>query len=535
MTLQEAHEIQRRELISLRAKVARLEKQSSGLFPNEEKESLERHIRHLKQVIKTQNSRYESARSSWKFTTKRCYDLELEILDLKDLVSSLQEENSSLRQRAETAEAEVCMLNGTNKKLEKKLNTNFENSSLPSSALPFRKKVPNSRKPTGRKPGAQPGHKHHNASRLLPTKEPVYLSAPEEFLNNPDIYPTGKTITKQLIDIQVHVQVQDFIADEYRCRSNGTRLHAAFPPGIVNDVTYGASVKALAFLLNNYYNVSITKTKQCISDITKGIVNLSTGTICNLSSEFSTATEADRAKIFSLLSHAEVMYSDATVSNINGKRKAVILCTDKEQVLYQHLEHKGHDGLSQTPLKNFDGVVVHDHDRSYYSYGSSHQECLAHVLRYLVGAMENEPHLTWHKQMHTLLQKMIHTAKQNKSGIPIEKIQALTKKFETILATASEEYLKHPPQKEYMDGYNLQKRLRDYQSDHLYFLSHPDTDYTNNISERELRKFKRKQTQAVVLRSDAGGQRICDALTIIETARMQHKNVYDTVQAAFIK
>ncbi len=86
-----------------------------------------------------------------------------------------------------------------------------------------------------------------------------------------------------------------------------------------------------------------------------------------------------------------------------------------------------------------------------------------------------------------------------------------------------------------MNGYNLQKRLRDYQSDHLYFLSHPDTDYTNNISERELRKFKRKQTQAVVLRSDAGGQRICDALTIIETARMQHKNVYDTVEAAFIK
>ena len=86
-----------------------------------------------------------------------------------------------------------------------------------------------------------------------------------------------------------------------------------------------------------------------------------------------------------------------------------------------------------------------------------------------------------------------------------------------------------------MDGYNLQKRLRDYKSDHLYFLSHPDVDYTNNISERGLRKFKRKQKQAVVLRSNSGGQRICDALTIIETARMQHKNVYDTIESAFTK
>ena len=36
MTLQEAHEIQRRELMSLRAENKCLQKQCSGLFPNEE-------------------------------------------------------------------------------------------------------------------------------------------------------------------------------------------------------------------------------------------------------------------------------------------------------------------------------------------------------------------------------------------------------------------------------------------------------------------------------------------------------------------
>ena len=73
------------------------------------------------------------------------------------------------------------------------------------------------------------------------------------------------------------------------------------------------------------------------------------------------------------------------------------------------------------------------------------------------------------------------------------------------------------------------------ESSKIFFLSHPDVDYTNNISERGLRKFKRKQKQAVVLRSNSGGQHICDALTIIETARMQHKNVYDTIELAFQK
>ena len=149
--------------------------------------------------------------------------------------------------------------------------------------------------------------------------------------------------------------------------------------------------------------------------------------------------------------------------------------------------------------------------------------------------MENEPDLTWHKQMHKHLRKMIHLTKKHKDGMPTEMIKTLTQRYEEILSTAELEYQEHPPAKEYMDGFNLQKRLREFQTEHLYFLSHPYIDYTNNISERELRKFKRKQKQAVVLRSDSGAQYICDALTIIETSRMQNRNIYDTVESAFVK
>ena len=84
---------------------------------------------------------------------------------------------------------------------------------------------------------------------------------------------------------------------------------------------------------------------------------------------------------------------------------------------------------------------------------------------------------------------MIHTVKKNKAGVPKDKINLLTDKYISILDTAAEEYEKNPPAKNFMDGYNLYKRLRDYQTDHSYFLSHPEIDCTNNISERQLRKF----------------------------------------------
>ena len=186
MTLKEAHELQRRELISLRAKVARLEKQTTGLFPVEEKETLERHIRHLEQVNKTENRRHQQARAHWKLIESQKYDLELELLDVREQLEVALSENELLRQLTETAEAEVAMLNGTNAKLQKKLNTNFENSSLPSSSLPFRKKVPNNRKPSGKKTGAQNGHKAHTASKLPATKESVIIPVPDTFISNPD-------------------------------------------------------------------------------------------------------------------------------------------------------------------------------------------------------------------------------------------------------------------------------------------------------------------------------------------------------------
>ena len=294
MTLKEAYELQRREVISLRAKVSRLEKQLSGLFPIEEKESLERHIRHLEQLNKTEKRKREEIRAHFKEMEVLRFKLVSEISDLKEQLEDARKENELLRLRAEKAEAEVAMLNGTTAELQRKLNTNFENSSLPSSALPFRKKVPNSRKPSGKKPGAQIGHEAHSISKLRATREPVFIPTPDEIVYDPDLYPTGKDIIRQLIDISISVNVTDYIAKEYRNRKTGTRCHAAFPPALTNSVNYGPSVKALAFLLNNYYNVPVAKTSQCISDITRGIINISAGTICNLSSEFSAATESER-------------------------------------------------------------------------------------------------------------------------------------------------------------------------------------------------------------------------------------------------
>lgn len=76
----------------------------------------------------------------------------------------------------------------------------------------------------------------------------------------------------------------------------------------------------------------------------------------------------------------------------NGKGCYVYVCaTPDGKALYFARAKKGHEGVKGTVAEDYHGILVHDHDITFYSYGTDHQECLAHVLRYLKDSMDNEP------------------------------------------------------------------------------------------------------------------------------------------------
>jgi len=287
---------------------------------------------------------------------------------------------------------------------------------------------------------------------------------------------------------------------EYRNRKTGSRHHARFPSGVENDVNYGAGIKGLSYFLNNYCNVSIEKTREFLRGTTNGKLNISAGMINNLACKLSAKTEKERRRIYASLLQSPVLYSDNTVGRVNGKRKAVVVCASENEVLYFFREQKGHEGIKGTPVEDYQQTLVHDHDKTYYNYGKNHQECLAHVLRYLKDSIDNEANLKWNKRMYDFLKKLIHEVKENRE-LGEAKCLEYEREYEQILKEAREEYEYEAPSDYYRDGYNLQKRLYKYQDNHLFFLRHPEVDYTNNLSERYCRKYKRKQKQAVTFRS----------------------------------
>lgn len=94
---------------------------------------------------------------------------------------------------------------------------------------------------------------------------------------------------------------------------------------------------------------------------------------------------------------------------MNGKSANVFICaTPDGQALYFAREKKGHEGVKGTVVEEYQGTLIHDHERTFFSYGSDHQECLAHILRYLKDSMNNESERTWNKKMYSQIRKMIH-------------------------------------------------------------------------------------------------------------------------------
>ncbi|NLP17681.1 MAG: transposase, partial [Firmicutes bacterium] len=418
---------------------------------------------------------------------------------LDDAKDELRDKNIELYQ----AKTEIEDLKGVILELKAQINRDYENSSIPSSQKPNHKKITNNREKTGRKPGGQKGHKGHPRKKYKPTGY-IFIPAPDKYAHSDNYKPTGRTIKKQLVNLDFTLKVLEFETPEFRDVRTGQRVHADFPAGVLNDVNYGGSIKAAALLLNNRYGVSIDKVREFLAQITDGELKISKGMINGLCREFSAKTEAEQKKAFADMLLLPVLQADFTNARVNGKNAQVAICSGSGITLYFAREHKGHKGLAGTPVEYYHGILVHDHDLVFYSYGDNHQECLVHVLRYLKDSMENESNLQWNKRMRGLLQEMIHYRKglaEENPELDPDRVKEFEDRYREILELAKREYDYEPPSDYYREGYNLYKRLAKYRDNHLLFLHDVGVPTNNNLCERKGRVFKRKQRQVMAFRS----------------------------------
>ena len=392
----------------------------------EHQKLIDEYRRQIKQLNLVIEGLRKDVKNAWKWCEEAYEDALKELkASMKELKRALKEKEKKWllserdREQALSKITDLCRENselktqlddekGRNKKLLAQLNRDYENSSIPSSQSRNRSKIPNNRECTKRIRGTAMST-HHGRKKQVPTQV-VCLPAPKDVAKDPGFKKMNKAIIKQLISVELIMNVTEYKADVYYNSTTGERIHAAFPSGIVDDVNYDGSIKALLFLLNIDCAVSIDKSRRFLSDLTGGKLKISKGMINKLCREFSSKTQAEQKKIFADLLSSAVMHTDCTNARVNGESAYVYVCAtpDEQKVLYFAREKNGHEDVKRTVTEDFQGILVHDHEITFYKYGNAHQECLAHVQRYLKDSMENEPSLAWHRKMRELIREMVH-------------------------------------------------------------------------------------------------------------------------------
>src|SRR5271167_4643907 len=304
--------------------------------------------------------------------------------------------------------AEIAALKARIAELERRLGLNSSNSSKPRSSDGLKKpaRVSSLRESSGKKPGAQPGHKGENlrqvtkADKVVDHHPPVCSGCGEAL--TPD--PSADYAARQVFDLPEPrpLVVTEHRAFSCRCEACGATTRAAFPEDVRAPAQYGVRIAAFAVYLLHYQLLPEDRLVELMADLFG--VKLAAGTIAAMSRNCAGRLRSFAEALRDLVAKAPVKHMDETGFRIGGKTQWLHVACTTLLTFYRTCAKRG------SLLANVAGVAVHDHWKPYYTMtGVLHALCNAHHLRELKALIEIEKE-DWARRMQRLLRRACHLA-----------------------------------------------------------------------------------------------------------------------------
>lgn len=438
--------------------------------------------------------------------------------ELRALVRELLEKNDKLLSEVE--------------RLTSIINNNSKNSSLPPSTDQKPSKSPNeynSRKNTNRRPGGQPG-RHGITLTKEQVKHKISTGIFEHRVVNCGInkHHENDYISKYVLDLSTKV-----VAYEYRFPIGST-----IPREFHSDVTYGTEIKALAIDLYSEGSVSFNRICDFLNNMSAGQLNLSMGSVYNFVIDGALQVKQSLDNIVKDIASSDTIYTDSTNITVNGAQEYIRNQSTNRSVFYASLEKKNLASLKKIrPLNGFTGTIIHDHETSLYHFGMKHGECNAHLFRYLVKSLE-EAKNPWAKDMMNFLSGInnyrARLKERGQTAFTDKNLKQYEARYDKIVQNGIEQNKTTKRRFVKKEEKKLLNRLVKYKENQLLFMYDFDVGFTNNMSERDLRKCKTKQKVSGGFRKASGKQMYCDIMSFIETCKRRNINVLYGLQRALI-
>lgn len=450
-----------------------------------------------------------------------------DVTELKEEVSILKKENKKLR-------TENKLLRNENAKLKSIINNDSSNTSLPPSTDQKGGKPANTyndRQKTTRKKGAQKGHKGTTLTKTE-VKEKIESGKCKHEIKNVGKIANKKYVTKYVLDLNIEPLITEihFYADE---KGNYNIPHEYY-----SDVTYGVNIKALAVSLYSEGVMSNDRIAVFLNAISNNQLSISEGSVYGFCRKFAELSKISIQNLETNLLTQEVVATDATTVTVNSKQNYIRNFSVKDTVIYYAMMNKTIKTLKNLQfLKEFAGILVHDHETALYHFGLDHGECNVHILRYLRKNSEETKNEWSNKMIEFLCYVNNKRKKLTDVGIPFfkeEQIKNYEKKYHELIQMGQEENRKTKHIYAKKEELTLLNRLKKYSHNHLLFIHNFNVPFENNISERDLRKVKNRQKMAGGFRTSTGSEMYCSIMTIIETTKRRNEQIIENIKRIFM-
>ena len=398
---------------------------------------------------------------------------------------------------------------------------NSRNSSIPPSKDENRPKRNQSlRRPSGKKPGGQPGHKGKTLEMVENPDEVVDLRP--DYCNG-----CGKSLksvapsdvkARQTVDLPVPKP----IFTEYRTYAKtctcGCKSRASFPESVGSPVSYGPRTESLIGYFHARQHIPFARMKEMFNDVFG--LKISEGGIHYLLKRFSRKTKPAYQEIKKRIATSPIIGADETGVRVNGDKDWFWTWQNPKLTYIVHSDNRGSATIEREFPDGFPGsILIRDGWRAQAAtVAAHHQLCLAHVQRRLNYLNEKYSSASLGKDFSELFKSSLKLEKQdrNKEKYRTDRVGVVQK---------MEQLLEHPPEKKQKELYSFYKRMGRERQNLFTFLFIGDVPPDNNGSERAVRHIKVKQKISGQFKLGVTAQNFAQIRSVIDTTIKNGQNV----------
>ena len=429
------------------------------------------------------------------------------------------------------AQAIIRLLLARIEALEARLNKTPRNSSLPpSSEHPHAKPAP-PRKPSGRKPGGQPGHPKHERT-LIPSEEcnKVVTLKPTDCRRCGDRLAgdDDEPLRHQVWELpEIRPLVTEYQLHRLLCVTCGITTCAELPPGVPTGQAGPQLIALVALLMGSF-----RQSKRRVALFLEQVLGqpCSPGWVVKLQNQATAALRPPYQEVAAQLPNQDTLAIDESPTKEGPAKAWLWTCVASQFTVFALRTTRAATVLTELLTEQFDGVVMCDRAKMYWQQRRL-QWCWAHLKRDFQALIDHPDHQVKRlgRELMPLTRELFRLSARFRDG--------------TITRTGLKR-LMHPIRQDVESlllrgacsgNSRLQgmcQELYDHREWLWTFLEVEGIEPTNNASERALRHAVIWRKLSFGTQSARGSRFVETILTVVETCRQQSRSVFTFVAEA---